>query len=1089
MIRRSILLGTLGGCLMSLAGLYPAVALLAPLLLPNWNRPIPNELVHGLFLMLSAVVGMPVLLGLGIFVSSRTKARDWQTGAKFGGLAGAVAGVIVFMTLVSPLNALLAYGQVVRYTPSLTMPLPPVRNLMAYISVFESGRYLIELTILVMIALGAAQGAFWGWRKRQTVPRKSRTLYRVTIAKDKHPREWFRDKETASRAGLLVGLGVAVLLSVTLSGQLYAGIAQGWPELADIIRLANVNLMIEMPERGGIPFLDPLVLTILLSFGLLVVALAPNPPDRFRSRIRGVILAANIILLAFWAFGLRVFYFNMGLSPFWVFRRSSQGGPLDESLLIQAQQLLDQPGPLIVAVLLTPWLLLGLTIVLGWLIGIVQGSIYTLLLTAVYRRPVDRAVQIYRQLQREPNEVLPIFHELFTQAEDAYDVLVHISILTYEKLTAVSHLAASYHTLGTSKETEDHLQTIVTIQDLLDDHPDWHWVADFGEFYHALNDVLAARTLEQILAIQSPPAQQTSTLPVVMAQSVERMAQIVNELQKIKKVEDLSTQLIFLENAQEAIYGAQQFVRQELTAATSARAASLPERTAFDDVLEHWQQVLMKAIRRLKGRASITSTLTTQSCNYTSPLPLVWRVSNQGLNVAQEVRLRLLPNPGYELTEQSEESIEILAPGEEQHLQLLLRAPEQTQRLRVEWQVLFDDAVDDDRSMVFADVVDFTVPDKPFERIFPIPYVTGTPLKTNNVFVGREDVFAFIRENLLGAHQNNVIILHGQRRTGKTSVLYRLGQAMSDTHYGVLIDMQGKPARGEADFLFSIADDIVFALEDAEIDVEYPERADFEEAPEFYFRSRFLRGLSKHLNGKNLLLMFDEFEELQRRVENGRLQPEIFQFLRNLMQHEKHVDFIFSGTHKLEDLGATYWSVLFNIASYKPITFLSSQEIDRLIHAPVADYPIEYDPLAIARISEVTAGHPYFTQLVLHEMIVYYNEMQVTYLTIVDVDQVLKRIIERGEAHFKYIWAESSAEERQVLQAAAELLATSEVVSQGDLVMFMVERGCQSDDRWQAAFSTLRGRDILTTPNAKSSLYRFKVDLVRRWIDTARPAL
>ena len=46
--------------------------------------------------------------------------------------------------------------------------------------------------------------------------------------------------------------------------------------------------------------------------------------------------------------------------------------------------------------------------------------------------------------------------------------------------------------------------------------------------------------------------------------------------------------------------------------------------------------------------------------------------------------------------------------------------------------------------------------------------------------------------------------------------------------------------------------------------------------PEFYFQSRFLRSLYPKLGGRNLLLMFDEFEELQRRVENGRLQPEIF---------------------------------------------------------------------------------------------------------------------------------------------------------------------------------------------------------------------
>jgi hypothetical protein len=72
--------------------------------------------------------------------------------------------------------------------------------------------------------------------------------------------------------------------------------------------------------------------------------------------------------------------------------------------------------------------------------------------------------------------------------------------------------------------------------------------------------------------------------------------------------------------------------------------------------------------------------------------------------------------------------------------------------------------------------------------------------------------------------------LHGQRRTGKTSVLYRLGEVMADSHYGVLIDMQGKPARGEADFLFSIADDIAFALEDHGIFVEPPQREAFEDA-------------------------------------------------------------------------------------------------------------------------------------------------------------------------------------------------------------------------------------------------------------------
>jgi hypothetical protein len=420
---------------------------------------------------------------------------------------------------------------------------------------------------------------------------------------------------------------------------------------------------------------------------------------------------------------------------------------------------------------------------------------------------------------------------------------------------------------------------------------------------------------------------------------------------------------------------------------------------------------------------------------------------------------------------------------------LLIMPTAETRRLRVEWEIVYDDAVDAERRLQFAEALEFTSPDKPFKRVFPIPYVTGTPLKTNQVFVGREDVFAFIRENLLGAHQNNAIILHGQRRTGKTSALYRLGAVMADTHYAVLVDMQGKPARGEADFLYSLADEIVFTLEEHGVQADLPERAEFAEAPEFFFQSRFLRGLYPQLGEKNLLLLFDEFEGLQRRVEDGRLQPGIFQFLRNLAQHEKRVDFIFSGTHRLEQLGAEYWSALFNIAVYQPITFLSAAEMRRLILEPVAAYNVEYDPLAINRIIGVTAGHPYFTQLLLHEMMVYHNETERNYLTVSDVNQVLTRIIQRGEAHFKYIWAESSAAERQVLLALTDLLAGTAGAAETRLREWLRERGYQDEANWEPALAALAGRDIIVRGNGRNPRYRFAVDLIRLWIEQARPAV
>jgi hypothetical protein len=358
------------------------------------------------------------------------------------------------------------------------------------------------------------------------------------------------------------------------------------------------------------------------------------------------------------------------------------------------------------------------------------------------------------------------------------------------------------------------------------------------------------------------------------------------------------------------------------------------------------------------------------------------------------------------------------------------------------------------------------------------------------MFVGRQDVFDFVRENLFGAYQNNVIVLHGQRRTGKTSVLYRLGEVLADTHVCVLVDMQGKAARGEAEFLYSIADDIAYALENKGITVDLPPRRDFDESPEFFFRSRFLRGVYEALEPRNLMLMFDEFEELQKRVEDGKLTADIFPYLRNLMQHERKVDFVFAGTHKLEELGAEYWSILFNIAAYKKVTFLEKESVTRLITEPVAPYGMEYDPLALERIYQVAAGHPYFTQLVCHELVAYHNETQRSYMTTTDIDAALERIIERGEAHFKYIWAESSTAQRLTLLALAELLESCCDLPTVDEVAALLEKRGRPLERSSLleALNNLESRDILMRSDLRSNLYRFRVDLVRRWIYATRPA-
>ncbi|HSH04443.1 MAG TPA: AAA family ATPase [Anaerolineae bacterium] len=1093
--------GVLTGLLLSIGSLYPAIGLFAPVLVPEWTTPIRNELVHGLLLMLSVAIFLPTITFFGIVSAIRVKATHWHDGLEAGGWSGIVSGFFFFITIIYPLNALAWYRPLARFIPSVSSPHPPPNLISFYVNrvlATETLVNLLAITVLGMAFLGALQGAARAKYVERRANKSKPNLYQLLRDK-RSPALWFEEDWVPLNIAFIVGLLVSAVVLFSITPILTI-------ESAALVQLTQ-SFELVLHEGFDLPdvsqtlvLLSPLRDVALLLMPCIVIFLLKNPSNRFLNRMRTVWFAGYAIIMPITLLFMRQTFLFLGFIPYILFHLGAylrdRPDLIDvmnpENVVLLQMLYLASQGveATILLAFIAPWLyLIGFFVV-----GVISlgglSVIYTIILGWTVPRPVDKAVTLSRKLKKEPEKLLPTVYNLFTESVEAHDILAHLTVqLWRRKLYDMAQLTAMLHSLG--QMTDGHEVVLEETEVLLAVQDDWRWSADLRTVYQNFHKILQAKTLEQLLLLPPPPPQQTQSLPTLMVQSLQHFRQILQEMYKVNRVEDLASKVVFLENSLAGITAAQTFVNEQLNPDSEATlvAAAPPERNMMAAVLAHWQSLLLTSIKRMKGRADVTSQLSSKQVTYNDEILAIFEVANQGMTVAQQVSLRVLPSHEYDLKRESVVTIEILPAGERREIRMPLYPHHQGKRLRLAWEVRYDDAIDDDRLLSFADMVEFVTVDQPFTRIFPIPYVTGTPLKTDDVFVGREDVFSFIQENLVGAHQNNAIILHGQRRTGKTSVLYRLGQKMAATHYGVLIDMQGKPARGEADFLFSIADDIVFTLEDHEIEVDLPRRADFEEAPEFFFRSRFLRQLKPHLGEKKLLLLFDEFEELQTRVEDGRLQPEIFQFLRNLMQHEEAVDFVFSGTHKLEELGAEYWSILFNIAVYKPITFLSPKEVDYLLTVPVADYPIEYDPLARERIQVITAGHPYFTQLLLHEMIVYYNETERVYLTVADVEEVAERIVVRGEAHFKYIWAESSEEERLVLQGLAEGAINDRRVELEELSNFLQERGHNSADGWQKALAGLEGRDIVTRKDAKSRLYRFKVDLVRLWIERTRPPL
>ena len=93
------------------------------------------------------------------------------------------------------------------------------------------------------------------------------------------------------------------------------------------------------------------------------------------------------------------------------------------------------------------------------------------------------------------------------------------------------------------------------------------------------------------------------------------------------------------------------------------------------------------------------------------------------------------------------------------------------------------------------------------------PYIAGSPVKDSAMFFGREDVYAWLCQHLRGEYQDNAIVLYGERRSGKTSVLYHMSEKLGDdTYVPVLLDLQGMGLEGMDGFVWEVARKIVLAL-------------------------------------------------------------------------------------------------------------------------------------------------------------------------------------------------------------------------------------------------------------------------------------
>lgn len=709
------------------------------------------------------------------------------------------------------------------------------------------------------------------------------------------------------------------------------------------------------------------------------------------------------------------------------------------------------------------------------------------------RAPESRARRLNRQIDESPDSLYPTIYALLANASEPAQTLTQLARYRAQAEDAVSAEAIRAIVALT---TEPRLNLAANLnRSAAALEADAARAGTLHPLHGLLSRCLAARLIADLTRLElsvdpSPEAGNVAIrtrevtvngLPAFartgMADAWRALEKVGVVLRKYQEVDTAADRLSFLADALTAAEAAE----------TAAQLIKSPEGHSLVSIAAQWRAIVTYEINLISGRAELRLELRTRQARRAEQVTVALRLQNIGRATAENVSLTLQPGDGFTLEGDSRVVLDRLPSGRSQPIEFTL-CPAQSEFARIACRVTWDDRMGTGNQLEFADALRFYEVTEAFTRI-PNPYIVGHPVKSPEMFQGRADVFEFIRDNLSGPTQDRTIVLHGQRRTGKTSILYQLVQGRLGSGFvPVLIDMQEVALliNGTADFLNEVAYQLARAIRKAGLAQEPPEESAFAAAPTRTF-SRFLDTVEDTLGERKAVLIFDEFELIEGKIAEGKLEADLLNYFRSLIQHRQRLVFIFTGTHRLEEMSHNYWSILFNLALYRRVSFLTPADTAKLIRQPVAG-ALDVDALAVEKIVALTRGHAYFTQLICWALVNHCNTNERNYATLNDVNDAVQEILASGEAHFAYIWQQANPTERLALAAVAHTIRPGKDWARPAEILETLAEGGGSLS--QAALvemlDQLTRQDVLESASDGALRYRFQIEVLRLWVEATK---
>lgn len=291
------------------------------------------------------------------------------------------------------------------------------------------------------------------------------------------------------------------------------------------------------------------------------------------------------------------------------------------------------------------------------------------------------------------------------------------------------------------------------------------------------------------------------------------------------------------------------------------------------------------------------------------------------------------------------------------------------------------------------------------------PYAEGGIVSEPTMFYGRDELIENVARIIATSRSHSkCVVIYGQKRAGKSSILYHLKQKLKERKDLLVLDIGNIGAildeHSKVPFLYQILWTILRTLKDAIADrvresnslpdIPFPKDIEFYQHPSplVFFRDIFehFKRVTKEIR---VVLLIDEFSYIYGFITKG-LIPETFMKNWKALLQDSFFNAVLVGQDVMPKFKQRFPNE-FGTTQDERITYLRREDAIRLIDEPIRiggrGGESRYRERAIERILELTAGSPFYIQILCNRLVEYMNRKHASIITEADVEKVKDELI------------------------------------------------------------------------------------------------